>query len=152
LTQPTAGEDGQDDHKALARDLIEARNRELGFRVMDALACLYQASSQEICDYTGMSRYEFTKIALPYAKDILAQYKEEPIAYIRGKYQLAVELSEVKEYLAPAIRGMVTHIRRMRSGSLTPALKKFGDSETIRRLTKDLRRVEEDLTDLLATF
>lgn len=67
---------------------------------------------------------------------------------VQHRYYFAESRIEARDYMRRRLSILQTWAANLRTGTADPALKKFGGS-ILRRIDRDLTRVEEDLNDLV---
>lgn len=104
-------------------------------------------------ELSELSRAQIRK-AFEYIRDIFAGQADQPIVYLPGKhrniYKLNVDPVESEEDLRRRVATWQLQIKRARTAVAEPSLARFGQTTKLRRLTRHMANIEEDLTDIMA--
>lgn len=119
-------------------------------KVFDVLATLGPMSARDLCNITGLTKDQVER-SVRVAKETLAGTHEAPIIYDSraNTYQLDADLEAVVEYKRQRGTIHLTQLLNLMTGTVEPALAKFGESFEVRMARKSLNRAIEDLEELV---
>lgn len=122
-----------------------------GSNLWDALASypggLDMADLKEL---TGLSHAQIRR-SFEWIREVFANENDQPLVFIPGKniYKLNTDSEESWDDMRRRIAIWETQVMRARRAVAEPSVAKFGLSTEFKRLARDMKRVEEDLADIL---
>jgi hypothetical protein len=123
---------------------------EAGALVFDALMDNPQGVAKwQICQQQRMTASQVAS-GLAWVRDVLADQQIEPIVYLDGAYKLAQVARESTRYMKARFLVTLRQAQRIRTGTLEPSIAKFGGNAVFDRALIDVRRLEEDLEQLVS--